>query len=151
VLAIKPELLAFDIRDTWQAKVLLGTGGKLNVVLMSVLAHNYDDAMLPLLQTIYPGFVSIAAPFYCTAAKVSKAGRIVADLDHGDGLVTKNVEVFMSEAVMEHEFRWLADRLKLSDADRVELFAAVTRWVVADRRLDPAMDPKDPDAKRLLN
>jgi hypothetical protein len=31
------------------------------------------------------------------------------------------------------------------------MFAAVKRWVVADRRLDPNMDPQDPDAKRLVH
>jgi hypothetical protein len=50
---------------------------------------------------------------------------------------------------MRDAFRRLADRLKLNDADRIELFKCVQRWVVADRRLDPTFDPKDPDAKRL--
>ena len=56
----------------------------------------------------------------------------------------------MSELALRNDFRRLADKIKLSDADRVELFAAVKNWVVADRRLDPTMDPKDPDAKRLV-
>jgi hypothetical protein len=52
---------------------------------------------------------------------------------------------------MQNDFRRLADRLKLSDADRIEMFKCVQRWVVADRRLDPSFDPRDPDAKRLVN
>jgi hypothetical protein len=152
VLAIDlKDRLTFDIADSWQARVLMGSAGKLNAVVLSVLAHNYDDALLPLLQVVFPGFTSITAPFYCSAAKVTKAGRIVANLVQRDGTIMKDAEVFMGEMVMQHEFRALADNLKLSDRDRVELFAAVQKWVVADRRLDPAMDPKDPDAKRLVN
>jgi hypothetical protein len=67
---------------------------------------------------------------------------------YGDG--TEKWEVlYRNEVALRNDFRQLADRLKLNDADRIELFAAVKNWVVADRRLDPTMDPKDPDAKRL--
>jgi hypothetical protein len=55
-------------------------GGHLGAVVLSVLAHNYDEAMPTLLRLVFPGFTSIAAPFYCSAAKVDKAGRIVADV-----------------------------------------------------------------------
>jgi hypothetical protein len=141
--------LAFDLRASWQARVLLGSQEKMHRIVMSVLAHNFPEAMTTLLCIAYPGFTSIQAPFYCTAAKISKAGRVVADLVQRDGAIVKDAEVFMGEMVMQHEFRWLADRLKLNDADRIELFKCAQRWVVADRRLDPNFDPKDPDARRL--
>jgi hypothetical protein len=152
VLAIDPRArLAFDLRDTWQGRTLAAATGKTAAVLLSVLAHSYDDAMLPLLQVVFPGFTSIAAPFFCTAGKVAKSGHITADMVTKTGKVIKNFPVYISEIELRDDFRRLADRLKLSDADRVELFGAVKRWVVADRRLDPTMDPKDPDAKRLVN
>jgi hypothetical protein len=118
-------------------------------VLLSVLAHNFDDAMPILLRIAYPGFTSIAAPFYCTAGKLAKSGQIVADVVTTDGQIVKDAKVFDSEIQMRDAFRRLADRMKLSDSDRVEMFKCVQRWVVADRRLDPNFDPKDPDAKRL--
>lgn len=121
----------------------------MGAVVLSVLAHSFDDAMPVLLRIVYPGFTSIAAPFYCTAAKVDKAGRVVADVVTKDGQVVKDAKVFDDEIQMRDAFRRLADRLKLSDPDRIELFKSVQRWVVADRRLDPTFDPKDPDAKRL--
>lgn len=34
-------------------------------------------------------------------------------------------------------FRYLADRVKLSDADRVALFDHVRRWITADKRVNP--------------
>jgi hypothetical protein len=152
VLAIRPEArLIFDLRDTWQGRTLYAATGKTAAVLLSVLAHNYDDALLPLLQVVFPGFTSITAPFFSSAGKVAKSGHITADMVTRTGRIKKNFPVYINETELRDDFRRLADGLKLSDADRVELFAAVKKWVVADRRLDPTMDPKDPDAKRLVN
>lgn len=142
--------LAFDLRASWQARVLASAGGHLGAVVLSVLAHSYDEAMPTLLRVVFPGFTSIAAPFYCTAGKVDKAGRVVADVVTKSGEIVKDAKVYDSELQMRDEFRRLADRLKLNDADRTELFKCAQRWVVADRRLDPNFDPKDPDAKRLV-
>lgn len=152
MLAIRPEArLIFDLRDTWQGRTLYAATGKTAAVLLSVLAHNYDDALLPLLQVVFPGFTSITAPFFSSAGKVAKSGHITADMVTRTGRIKKNFPVYINETELRDDFRRLADGLKLSDADRVELFAAVKKWVVADRRLDPTMDPKDPDAKRLVN
>ncbi len=142
--------IAFDLRASWQARVLAACGGHDGQVVLSVLAHNYDEAMPALLRVVFPGFTSIVAPFYCTAAKVAKSGHVVADVVTKGGEVVKDVKVFDSEGHMQDTFRRIADRLKLNDQDRVELFKCVQRWVVADRRLDPNFDPKDPDAKRLV-
>jgi hypothetical protein len=147
--------LAFDLRATWQARVLLAaqakTDGVIGAVALSVLAHNYDDAMMPLLQVLFPGFESITPPFLCSAGKVDKSGAVVADMVERAGKIVKNYRLYRDEIALRDDFRRLADELKLADADRVELFGAVKRWVVADRRLDPNMDPQDPDAKRLVH
>jgi hypothetical protein len=147
--------LAFDLRATWQARVLLAAqarnDGVIGAVALSVLAHNYDDALPTLLKVLFPGFESITPPFLCSAGKVDKSGAVVADLVERAGVITRNYRLYRDEIALRDDFRRLADELKLKDADRIELFAAVQRWVVADRRLDPSMDPKDPDAKRLLN
>jgi hypothetical protein len=144
---------AQDLRQTWQARALAGTTGQLNAVIQSVLAHNFDDAMPALMAVVYPGFVpghaQIKDMIYCSAAKVDKAGRIVADATTRYGRKEPDSVVFTSEIQMQGVFRRLADMMRLSDADRVEMFKCVQRWVVADRRLDPTMDPQDPDAKRL--
>lgn len=143
--------IAFDLRASWQARALAAAGGHLGAVVLSVLSHNFDEAMPALLRLVFPGFTSIAAPFYCTAGKVDKTGAVVADVVTKTGDIVKDSVVFNSERHLRDEFRRLADRLKLSDSDRIEMFKCVQRWVVADRRLDPTFDPKDPDAKRLLN
>ena len=152
MLAIDPRArLVFDLRDTWQGRTLYAATGKTAAVLLSVLAHSYDDALLPLLQVVFPGFTSITAPFFCTAGKIAKSGHIVANMVTRTGRIKKDFPVYRDITEMQNDFRRLADGLKLNDADRTELLGAVKRWVVADRRLDPAMDPKDPDAKRLVN
>jgi hypothetical protein len=117
---------------------------------LSVLAHNFDDAMLTLLNVLFPGFYSIRAPFLCSAARILKSGQIVADVVTADGRIVKWAKLFESEKAMEAQFRRLADRLKLNDEDRRGLFVAVKRWVVCDYRIDPNMNPMDPDAKRLV-
>lgn len=143
--------LAFDLRASWQARVLAEAGGHMGAFVLSVLSHNFDEAMPALLSVVFPGFTSITAPFYCTAGKIDKAGYVVADVVTKHGEIVKDAKVFESELHMRDEARRLADRLKLNDQDRIEFFKCVQRWVVADRRLDPTFDPKDPDAKRILN
>ncbi len=152
MLAIDPHArLEFDIRDTWQARCLAGAQGRTAMVLLSVRAHNYDEAMLPLLQVVFPGFTSITAPFLCTAGRVAKSGHVTADMVEKSSCIVKNHALYRNETILRNDFRKLADRLKLADHERRELFTCVQRWVVADRRLDPTMDPKDPDAKRLVH
>jgi hypothetical protein len=141
--------LAGELRETWQAKVLLGTSDHMHMCVLSVIAHNFDDAMMTLLTAVY-GSPWIQGPFLCTAARILKSGQIVADVITPDGRILKWVRLFPGERAMERDFRMLADRLKLDDADRRGLFACVRRWVVCDYRIDPNMNPADPDAKRLV-
>jgi hypothetical protein len=61
----------------------------------------------------------------------------------------RDYRIFRDETQMRDKLRRLADELKLNDDDREQLFIAARKWCACDRRLDPGMDPKDPDAKRL--
>lgn len=140
-----------ELLETWQAKVLLGSEGMMRAVILSVLAHSFDDAMPTLLRAAFPGFYSICAPFFCTAARIMRSGHVCADLVTADGLIEKYHEIFPNEIAMRSAFRRLADTLKLDDRDRRQLFAAAQRWVVCDFRLDPNMNPDDPNAKRLVH
>lgn len=137
-----------EIRETWQGRVLTGTTGDMNAVVMSMLAHSFDEAMPVLLTAVY-GRIGIELPGLCSAGRINKAGRIVADLALRDGRIVKDHRIFMSERAMRDVLRRLADKLKLDDGDRLQFFICARKWVVADRRLDPNMDPRDPDAKRL--
>lgn len=143
--------LAFDLRDTWQARTLTYATGRCGAVLLSVLAHNFDECMEVLLTVCFPGFKSIDAPFLSSAGRVQKNGAITADVIEKTGSITKQAVLYRNETELRDEFRRLADELKLNDDDRKGLFAAVQNWLVCDYRLDPSMNPADPDAKRLVH
>lgn len=137
-------------RDIWQCRLLAHTRDKpIGMVALSILSHNYDDAVLAFLHAVFPGNVGVEPPALVSAARISKSGGIVADFMDAEGNITKNALIYRSETALRDAFRRLADEMQLADADRIELFKAVQRWVVADTRLDPTMNPQDPDAKRL--
>lgn len=150
---------ADELRATWQARVLtprftvvagfLRPRDLLGACLLSVLAHNYDDAMPVLLRVVFPGFESVGTPMLVSAAKVAKTGQVMADIVTKTGRRMPRQALFATERIMEKAFREIADDAKLTDAERIDLFDAIRRWVVCDYRLDPTMDSADPDAKRL--
>lgn len=146
----KKARLALDLRDTWQGRCVAVARGRTAMVLMSALCHSYEEAAVLLYALIFPNHGKVMAPYLESCGKIAKNGTIVAKVRGRNGLVTEQV-IYHNEAALRDEFRRLGDELKLSDEDRIELFGAVRRWVVADRRLDPTMDPGDPDAKRLVN
>lgn len=140
-----------QLRDSWQGRMLeyVRHQEQLGPVVLSLLADNFDETMPFLLRAVFPDATGVRAPFYCSNPKINKRGHIVADMIERDGRKTLQKVIFTSERQMEAVFRVLADRLKLDDGDRVDLFDCVRHWVKADQRLDPTMDRKDPDAKRL--
>lgn len=148
---------ATELRETWQGRLLgwaitvhdgvAKPNSPLGMCILSVLAHNYDDAMQVLLAL--HGARGVGTPMLTSAAKIAKNGHVMADFVGRDGIKFKNQNLFNSTKRMEGTFRRLADAMRLTDAERIELFAAVKRWVVCDFRLDPTMNPADPDARRL--
>lgn len=151
------KLHADELRATWQARTLGAAQGRMLVALTSMLAHVYDEAMPVLLRLVQPmcwdaGRQSLKTPFLVSIAKINHSGRIVADAIMRDyDIPQRDVVMFADERDLEYECRKLADRTKLSDRDRIEFFKVARRWVASDRRLDPAMDPRDPEAKRLVH
>lgn len=150
------EKMAGDFRDMWQGRALAVATSTTAAVLLSVLSHNYDDAMPVMLRVVKPitwdaVHQTLRAPFLSSAGKVAKNGTIVANVITANGHILKDVVLYLNEMELRDDFRKLADRLHLRDDERVEMFKAVQRWVVADRRIDPTFDPRDPDAKRLVN
>lgn len=143
--------VAFDMRASWQVRALRAADGTTAMALESVLTHTYEHILLVFIELAFPWRHEPLLPCIASAVKVDKTGAVVADTIRKDHRVKKDTVIYRSEREMESDFRRLADRMKLSDADRIEMFKCVQRWVVADRRLDPMFDPKDPDAKRLVN
>lgn len=141
--------LAFDLRASWQARALAEAKGMTGMVLLSILSHTYDEALVVLLPIVFPGYVEPNLPVLASCGKIDKSGAIVADVIRKDHRVVKDALIYKSEADLRDDFRRFADRLELNDTDRTEFFKCLQRWLVADRRIDPNFDPKDPDAIRL--
>jgi hypothetical protein len=153
VIDLSPRRHAEDLRQTWQGRMLYFTrmDAAPHAIVLSMLANYFEtDAVLVLLKAVFPGFDGIKAPFICSAAKINKAGQVVADFVDRNELVHKDYVIFRNTVEMKSRLRKLADAMKLTDRERIEFFTVARRWVVADRRLDPSMDPQDPDAKRLV-
>lgn len=148
---LNPKMDAHELRESWQGRALhlARANPQLKTCLLSLLADNYDETLPFLLHAVY-GSTAIMAPFYCSNPVIDKRGLIVADLIGPDGFKYKNAVIFTSSMQMEATFRKLADRLRLDDAERVDLFVCARHWVKADQRFDPNFDRRDPDARRLV-
>lgn len=146
------QLHADQLRETWQARALRATRYEpIGMVILSMLAHSFDEAMPVLLRVLYPGFESIRTPFICSHGKINKRGQIIADVVWEDWCPpTKDWVIFENTQHLQSRMRKVADKLKLKDDDRVQFFTMAKRWVTADMRLDPNMDPRDPDARCLI-
>lgn len=150
---------AADLRDTWQGKVLACAQARGNnqLAICSMLAHAFDEAMPVLLRVVKPSCwdaerQSLRTPFLCSIAKIDKRALIVVDvIAHDAAPVTRDVVIYGSLGHFQDEMRRVADAAKLTDEERVQFFICAKNWVAADRRLDPTMDPADPDARRLVN
>lgn len=145
--------LAFDLRGSWQVRALGHAKGVDFAVVMSVLAHSFADAVPVVMHLLIPNWDGKPiGPYLITAGKVDKTGAIVAYVVYPNSeRIEKNAVLYLSQVHLRDAMRKLADELKLADRDRIEFFTAIKNWVVADRRLDPTFDPKDPDARRILN
>lgn len=148
---------ADELRDSWQGRLLTrsimvwdGVARPRDVIgmcVISLLHHNFDEAM-PVMLALHNAR-GWGAPYLVSAAKIAKNGAVMADFVNNRGFKFKNQSVFVDERAMEGAFRKIADELKFDDSDRIAMFDAVKRWIVCDYRLDPTMDSRDPEAKRL--
>jgi hypothetical protein len=143
--------LAFDLRASWQVRALEAAEGTNFAVMLSVLGHSFPEALPVVMHLLIPDWDGRPpGPYLISCGKIAKTGAIVADVvDPRTGVITKEAVLYLSEIHLRDQARKIADQLKLTDRDRSEFFTAVRTWVVADRRLDPSFDPRDPDAKRL--
>lgn len=121
---------------------------KVSMCVLSVIAHRLSiEDMQFLLRSC--GFRGTGAPMLTSAAKIAKTGHIMADFLSRDCRRYRNQSLFRNARAMETAMRNFADLVRLDDAERVEFFDSVKRWVVCDYRKDPNMDPADPDSRRL--
>lgn len=127
---------AGEVREMWQSRVLAGTDGLERAILVRMFVKAYKDAIKILLAVTFPGFRDLGLPQIVGHANVAPSGRIVADVLQKNRRVRTHI-LYESQDAMRAAFGRLADKLKLNDFDRVELFAMLQGWVAADLRIDP--------------
>jgi hypothetical protein len=127
--------VADEIRQMWQARALREATGKLQRVLLVVFAKEYAAVLPVLLKVAIPGFKDIQRPFLSGYATILQSGRLVCDMTCADGEIHKT-EIYRTVDDFIGEVRRFADRLKLGDRDREEMFALLQKWVAADLRID---------------
>jgi len=128
------DMAAQQLRDTWQAKVLATATHELGAVATAIIAHEWPVAMPFLLRVVF-GKSDLEPPFLIGYATINKAGIVCCEMKRRDGMRCI-AGIYRSEIAMRDDFRKLADRLKLSDADRVALFGVLKKWVTCDLRID---------------
>lgn len=121
---------------------------KIGMCVLSVIAHRLSLEDFKFLLRAC-GFRGTTTPMLSSAAKIAKTGHIMANVVTNNRQEYLNQSLFRDTRQMETAMRRFADTLHLTDAERIEFFDSVKRWVVCDYRIDPTMDPADPDAKRL--
>jgi hypothetical protein len=127
---------ADELRAMWQSRALAASEGKMRRVLTVVLSYEYAAAMPILLAATFPGFTDIARPFLSSYATIVPSGKVVAEMVDRDGS-KKTIAVYDSGDKYVADMRALADKLKLSDEERTEMFKVLQRWIVKDMRIGP--------------
>ena len=125
---------AGELCAMWQSRALRVSTGKMQRVLMVVLSYEYAAAMPVLLRATFQGFTDIERPFLSSYATIMPSGRVVCEMIDSDG-TKKQVAIYESEEKFTTDMRDLADKLKLSDTERAEMFKVLARWIVKDMRI----------------
>ncbi len=127
---------AQDLAMTWQARALAETKDKTRAVLRAVLTHSYGGAMPVLMRVVFPNLRGDWLPRYVGAARINRSGVIICNVQAPDRVLVLDVTVYDNIEKLIWTFRTVADKLKFTDDERVEMIEAVKRWIVADERID---------------
>jgi hypothetical protein len=129
-----------ELAATWQVRCLKAAQGKFASVLLTIFFFNYYEQAQYLMWSAYGRNRDIAFPFHTGGATIVNSGQVVCDLNVGrlgERLkVRRNVKVFDTEGELIREFRGLADKLKLDDADRTAMTDTIKNWIVCDLRIN---------------
>lgn len=108
-------------RATWQFRAVAATTGnrtKLGAIVIAILGKAPNNP-----------------PAFNNAAKVTANGLILCDYWERDGSVHRGALVGSVQEVVGN-FNGLADHLKLSDGQRLEMFGKLRAWITEDERAE---------------
>ena len=122
---IRPDSLH---RDSWRVRAVRETGGNKTLMGCFVLA------ILGLQHGIKP-------PRFGSRAAINAGGMAIANMQTADGVKHPAFCLGPVQTITDN-FRGLADHLKLSDKDRVEMFAELKKWFVHDARANQTAEDR---------
>lgn len=131
---IRVVMEAARLRETWQCRALEAAKGVPRLVLMSVLIAEYPTA-LPTVMRVLGISDDDLLPALLGYAQIDKAGQIIC-LGVDRHRSRKWVKVYDNEEKLKYDFRKLADKIKLNDAERAKMFELIQKWVAQDLRYD---------------
>jgi hypothetical protein len=123
-----------EVSEMWQVRALREAKGKVARILLVAFYQEYAAAFPILLRAV--GIVDVVLPMYSGYATIMQSGRLVCDQMIDRAKTTEKTTVYRNEGEFIKDMRDFADRLKLIDKDREEMFAVLRKWVVADLRID---------------
>lgn len=129
---------ADEVRQMWQCRALSEAEPKMQRVLLAAIRAEYPADLIIILKTTF-GTLEIPTPFYRGYAFISPGGHVCCEVVDRDpsGLVWRGpVKVYDNENKFLYETRKLADKMKLNDADRMDMFYVLKKWISHDQRLD---------------
>ena len=114
--------------EAWQHRAVRETGGnqtKLGCYVLAVL--NWQHGRHP--------------PRFGSKARINADGYLVTNVQEADRRIHRDMVVDTVQEVTD-SFRGLADRLKLSDAEREALFAELRKWIAHDDRANQTAEER---------
>jgi hypothetical protein len=115
-------------KERWQHRAVKETGGNTTLMGCFVLAIlGFQHGRKP------PRFGSHAA--------INEDGMVIAHAQNADGKMFKNENLGHVQNVID-SFRGLADRLKLADWERDEMFSELRKWFVHDARANESSNER---------
>lgn len=127
---------AHEIREMWQSRALREARYVTAFVLGCAMMNEYSAFMPLLLRVTFPDFKDVRLPALTGYATIWPSGRITCMLIDTNRR-RRPVQVYDDESHMLYDFRALADRLKLKDGERQEMFDVLKKWIVRDMRVGP--------------
>jgi hypothetical protein len=119
--------------SSWQIRLLREAKNNDQAVAVIILAQEWPNKLKEWLRLAFPGFTDLKRPFLIGYAHIWTNGAVVCPAMFHDG--RRTVRLYDNPQQLNDAFRKLADKLKLDDGDRADLFRVLKRWVVADHRI----------------
>jgi hypothetical protein len=124
------------LAQMWHTRALRAAKGRAAAVLIAALVAEIPGAVPVLLRVAFPGFKDVKLPQLTGYATIAGSGRVICDIIDRNRVRCSGEVIYESVEELRDDFRRLADKLKLNDAERKEMSQLLSKWVSSDLRYD---------------